>query len=256
MNELIPIQNQADGAQAVTGRNLYEFLEVKSNYTEWFDRMIGYGFIEGQDFIRNSESNGRGRPVVNHIMSLDMAKEVAMIQRTTKGKQARQYFIEVEKRYQAGEMNQLDEAKLVQRALQVTYRQVQELTAANEEMAPKAGYFDEFVADEDLIQFRSLANQLNIGERELRELLISKKWIYKLTGNRWSNKHDKIITVYQYRAYADKKHLFRLVPCHEAPRINGEVQQALKLTPRGAESVAAAIKKWGSVQTQLGGVEG
>lgn len=72
------------------GRDLHAFLDVKSNYTEWFDRMKEYGFSEGQDFIRNSESNGRGRPTVNHIISLDMAKEISMIQRTDKGKQALQ----------------------------------------------------------------------------------------------------------------------------------------------------------------------
>lgn len=243
MSELIPIQDN-DGVQAVMGRDLHAFLEVKSNYTEWFDRMVEYGFSEGQDFIRNSESNGRGRPTVNHIVTLDMAKEISMIQRTDKGKQARQYFIECERRYQAGEMSELDEAKLVQKALQITYRQVRELEAVNAEMQPKANYFDEFVADEDLIQFRTLANQLEIKESELRQLLISHKWIYRMDGKRWSNKKNKIVNVYQYRAYAEKKHLFRLVPCHEAPRINGEVQQSLKLTPRGAESVTKAVKQW------------
>lgn len=243
MSELIPIQDN-DGVQAVMGRDLHAFLEVKSNYTEWFDRMVEYGFSEGQDFIRNSESNGRGRPTVNHVISLDMAKEISMIQRTDKGKQARQYFIECEKRYQAGEMSELDEAKLVQRALQITYRQVRELEAVNAEMQPKASYFDEFVAGEDLIQFRTLANQLEIKESALRQILIDHKWIYRVEGNRWSNKLNKIVSVYQYRAYAAKSHLFRLVACHEAPRVNGEVQQSLKLTPRGAEAVAKAVKKW------------
>lgn len=139
---------------------------------------------------------------------------------------------------------------IVHRALQITYRKVQELEAANSEMQPKAAYFDEFVADEDLILFRTLANQLEVGEKALREALIARKWIYRVTGRRWSNKKNGIVSVHQYRPYADKKHLFRLVPCHDAPRVNGEVQQALKLTPSGAESVARAVKKWGS-QPQL-----
>lgn len=243
MSELIPIRDNG-GVQAVMGRDLHAFLEVATPYDKWFPRMVEYGFIAGQDFsTKMSESTG-GRPRTDHVISLDMAKEISMIQRTDKGKQARQYFIECEKRYQAGEMSELDEAKLVQRALQITYRQVRELEAVNAEMQPKASYFDEFVADEDLIQFRTLANQLGIKESALRQILIDHKWIYRVEGKRWSNKRNKIVNVYQYRAYAEKKPLFRLVPCHEAPRINGEVQQSLKLTPRGAEAVTKAVKKW------------
>lgn len=101
MSELIPLHTQ-DGAQAVMGRDLHTFLEVKEPYTQWFKRMTEYGFIAGQDFSENSEklptSTNVGRPRIDHIISLDMAKEISMIQRTDKGKQARQYFIECEKR--------------------------------------------------------------------------------------------------------------------------------------------------------------
>ena len=253
MSDLIPIQDQGDGVQAVMGRDLHAFLEVTTPYRKWFPRMVEYGFVAGQDYTDKNvrvERDGRGAvEATDHIITLDMAKEISMIQRTAKGKQARQYFIECERRYRSGEMSELDEAKLVQRALQVTYRQVQELTAANAEMQPKASYYDEFVAAEDLIQFRTLANQLNIKEKHLRELLIQKKWIYRMSGQRWSNKREQVVTTHQYRAYADKKHLFRLIPCHEAPRVNGEVQQSLKLTPHGAEAVARAVKRWGSQLT-------
>lgn len=258
MNELIPIHNNDDGNQAVMGRDLHQFLGIETPYRKWFPRMVEYGFIAGQDFTdkndREQDRLGREREVMNHIVTLDMAKEISMIQRTDKGKQARQYFLECERRYQAGEMSELDEARLVQRALQVTYRQVQELEAANHEMAPKAAYFDEFVADEDLIQFRTLANQLGVQEKRLREALIERKWIYRVVGKRWSNKKNKIVPVNQYRAYAPKKHLFRLVPCHEAPRINGEVQQALKLTPKGAEAVTRLLDKTPVQMVMKGGL--
>ncbi|MCG7230854.1 antA/AntB antirepressor family protein [Corynebacterium propinquum] len=80
------------------GRDLHAFLEVKANYMEWFPRMVEYGFTAGQDFIRFSEKSTGGRPKQDHIISLDMAKEISMIQRTERGKQARQYFIECERR--------------------------------------------------------------------------------------------------------------------------------------------------------------
>lgn len=97
--ELIKIITNENGEQLVSGRELHEFLEVGTPYDKWFPRMCEYGFSEGTDFSTFlSESTG-GRPKTNHAMTLDMAKEISMIQRTEKGKQARQYFIEVEKQY-------------------------------------------------------------------------------------------------------------------------------------------------------------
>ncbi|MGM0107940.1 ORF6C domain-containing protein [Enterococcus sp. AZ172] len=98
--DLIPIITNENNEQLVSGRDLHEFLEVKDNYTDWFKRMITYGFDEDVDFIGLSEKSDKlgGRPRIDHAMKLDMAKEISMIQRTEKGKQARQYFIEIEKR--------------------------------------------------------------------------------------------------------------------------------------------------------------
>ena len=99
--ELIKIRTNENGEQLVSGRELHEFLEVNEKYTQWFKRMVEYGFTENVDFIGLSEKSEKlgGRPRVDHAMTLDMAKEISMIQRTEKGKQARQYFIEVEKEY-------------------------------------------------------------------------------------------------------------------------------------------------------------
>lgn len=87
------------GGKAVMGRDLHEFLEVRRDYTNWFKQMTEYGFSAGQDFTPIlAKNNGRGRPQQDHAISLDMAKEISMIQRTERGKQARQYFIECERR--------------------------------------------------------------------------------------------------------------------------------------------------------------
>ncbi|MGK4183794.1 ORF6C domain-containing protein [Ligilactobacillus salivarius] len=99
MNELIKITKDDNGNSVVSGRDLHDFLEVKTAYKDWFPRMCEYGFTDGKDFSSIlSESTG-GRPRVDHAMTLDMAKEISMIQRTERGKQARQYFIDVEKEY-------------------------------------------------------------------------------------------------------------------------------------------------------------
>lgn len=93
---------QQDDKTLVSGRDLHEFLGVNEKYTQWFKRMVDYGFTENVDFSSLSDYSEKpqgGRPSVNHALTLDMAKEISMIQRTAKGKEAREYFIKVEKSY-------------------------------------------------------------------------------------------------------------------------------------------------------------
>lgn len=108
MNELIKTIKKDDGTIAVSGRDLHEFLGIETPYTQWFERMVAYGFTENVDFTglsQKSEKPSGGRPRIEYVMTLDMAKEVSMIQRNEKGKQARQYFIEVEKRYKQAQID-------------------------------------------------------------------------------------------------------------------------------------------------------
>ena len=101
--ELIKIIER-EGRQLVSGRELHEFLEIKTKYKDWFPRMIEYGFEEEIDFIKVAQkraTNNLKNPVttvIDHAISIDMAKEISMIQRTEKGKAARQYFINCEKK--------------------------------------------------------------------------------------------------------------------------------------------------------------
>ena len=101
--ELIKIIER-EGRQLVSGRELHEFLEIRTKYKDWFPRMVEYGFEEEIDFIRVAQkraTNNLKNPVttvIDHAISIDMAKEISMIQRTEKGKIARQYFINCEKK--------------------------------------------------------------------------------------------------------------------------------------------------------------
>lgn len=98
MNELIKTITRDDGTIAVSGRELHDFLEVGKDFSNWFKDMASYGFEEGKDFSPfSAKTHNGGRPRIEYVMTLDMAKEVAMIQRTDRGKQARQYFIEIDK---------------------------------------------------------------------------------------------------------------------------------------------------------------
>ena len=98
--ELIKITTSENGEQLVSGRELHKFLEVTERYSNWFERMMKYGFTENVDFVGCKVFNTlANQELQDHAMTLDMAKEISMIQRSEKGKQARQYFIQVEKEY-------------------------------------------------------------------------------------------------------------------------------------------------------------
>lgn len=99
--ELIKITEQ-NGERAVNARELHQFLEVETRFNDWISRRIEeYQFIEKQDFevlLKNEKNSNGGRPLKEYIISIDMAKELSMVERNEKGKLARLYFIEMEKK--------------------------------------------------------------------------------------------------------------------------------------------------------------
>ena len=104
MNELIKVTINEKQEQLVSARELHEYLGVGTHFKDWFPRMCEYGFIEGQDFCSNlSESTG-GRPSVEYQVTIEMAKQICMLQRNEKGQEARKYFIELEKAWNNPEM--------------------------------------------------------------------------------------------------------------------------------------------------------
>lgn len=256
MNTLIPITQTEDGRQAVSGRALHEFLGIGKDYSTWFKDMIGYGFTAGQDFtpISGKTSAAGGRPRQDHILTLDMGKELSMIQRTERGRQARQYFIECERR--AKEAPALTEEEVVHQALQITHRKVQELEAQAEQNAPKVEYHDDFVADDDMMTFSTVASRLGIKESRLRELLIEHKWIYKETRTRWSQSKQKKVARYRYTECADKKDYFERNLHHDVPRFGGQAMHTLMITPAGAVPVSRAVRKWMGGQGELEVISG
>lgn len=104
MNELIKVNFEK---QTTSGRRLWEFLDKPySHFTDWFNQYKGYGFVENIDFRSlsdNSEKPKGGRPAQDYEITIDMAKELCMLQKTEKGKMARQYFIDLEKAWNSPE---------------------------------------------------------------------------------------------------------------------------------------------------------
>lgn len=179
MNELIKVNYDNADCPTVSGRELHEALEVKSAYKDWFPRMCEYGFTEGEDFRSFlSESTG-GRPATDHAITIPMAKELCMLQRTEKGSFFRKYFIRVEEAWNSPEM-------VMKRALEIANRRVKDLqisvaslTVDNEIMRPKAEYFDELVDRNLLTNIRDTAKELKVKQSEFVKFLIDKKYLYR-----------------------------------------------------------------------------
>lgn len=179
MNELIKITYNND-RPAVSARDLHDFLEVKTAYKDWFPRMCEYGFTEGEDFCSFlSESTG-GRPAQDAVFTIDMAKELCMIQRNEKGKQARQYFLQIEKDWNSPE-------KVMARALQIAGDKLKRLENKVEADAPKVLFADAVSASKTSILVGELAkllkqNGVDIGQHRLFRWMRENGYLIRRNG--------------------------------------------------------------------------
>lgn len=187
MNELINVTLNDSHEPIVSGRQLHEALGVKTPYSMWFDRMVEYGFTENQDFLLNNfvKQTGRGgHNKVDHIIKLDMAKEIAMIQRTDKGKEVRQYFIQVEKDFNSPE-------KIMARALLMADKKIHKLETQIEADKPKVLFADAVSASHTSILVGDLAklisqNGYKIGGNRLFVWLRENGYLIKRKGSDWN----------------------------------------------------------------------
>ena len=181
MNELIQVAERQIGdvaIQTVNARDLHAFLEVGKVFAAWIqERIEQYGFIEHHDFVVFSDSGNNpkgGRPAKEYAISLDMAKELAMVERNNKGKQARQYFIECERRAKANVIDLTtalaDPAKL-RTALLAYTEKVMVLEAKVQEQAPKAHFHDAVVEAINCQSVQEIAKVLGTGPIRLFRFL-------------------------------------------------------------------------------------
>ena len=189
MNELIKITTNEVGEPTVLGRDLHEFLGVKTLYKDWFPRMVEYGFTEGKDFnpLKNEQVRFEGnrevtRELIDHLLTIDMAKEICMIQRTEVGKQARQYFIQVEKDYNSPE-------KIMARALRIAEKELSTLKLENKvqaqqiaELQPKATYYDLILQCPSLLSVTEIAKDYGLSAKGLNKILHDNGIQYSQSG--------------------------------------------------------------------------
>ena len=187
MNELIPINYDNEENPTISGRELHEALEVKSKYADWFKNMCAYGFTENSDFLTISKNLENGGRTIEHYISIDMAKEICMLQRSEKGKMFRQYFIEVEKQWNSPEA-------VMSRALAIANRKIEEIKSAKilleekiEADRPKVVFAESVETSNTSILVGELAkllcqNGISIGGNRLFEWLRAKGYLISRKG--------------------------------------------------------------------------
>lgn len=182
MQELIKIEYTNDNP-TVLGRDLHEALGVQTSYKDWFPRMCEYGFTKGKDFnalkIERVQTEGTrvvSRQVTDHQITLSMAKELCMLQRSEKGKEFRQYFIAVEEAWNKPEAVMARALQMANRTVEQLKKGVAELTEQNAALLPKAEYYDAVKDTSTVIQVKELSaylcsNGVKIGRNKLFEKL-------------------------------------------------------------------------------------
>ena len=161
-NSLQTMVNFTAEEATIDGRELHKFLEVKTKYDDWFPRMCEYGFVEGEDFnfLKKEKVQVEGkrkvtRQIRTHLLTIEMAKELCMIQRNEKGKMARKYFIEVEKAWN-------DPVLIMGRALKVAESKLQSANKTIATLTPKADFYDAVANTDSCLSMEEVAKILNI----------------------------------------------------------------------------------------------
>ena len=193
MNEIIKVNYDTE-QPTVSARDLHDGLEIKSNFTTWFDRMCEYGFTENdyKKCFPNLESgcNG-GQNMVDYQISVDMAKQICMIQRSDKGRQYRQYFLDLEKAWNTPE-------QVMARALKVAGQTIDKLKGENaglledvQRMKPKEIFADAVATSHTSILIGDLAklikqNGVDIGQKRLFAWMRDNGYLIKRNGSDWN----------------------------------------------------------------------
>jgi anti-repressor protein len=195
MEELVKVNINENNEQVVEGRELHQFLGVKTQYTKWLERKVEkYGFIENIDFITISQkrltAQGNETTYKEHILKLSMAKELAMLENNEKGKQARLYFIKCEEEYKKQKQNMLpqDYIQALEKLLE-SEKEKEKLRLENiqqkqqlVEYEPKVTYYDLVLKSPNLMTITLIAKDYGKSGQWLNKFLNEKGVQYKQSG--------------------------------------------------------------------------
>lgn len=221
----------SDSKPTVSGRELHEALGIETPYRIWFPRMCEYGFTDGEEYTPYIFVHPQNKQeTTDHTLTIAMAKELCMIQRTELGRQFRKYFIAVEEQWNSPEMVMQRALTIANERVKALQANVAQLTLENTIMQPKAEYFDELVERKLLTGFRETAKELHLGQKEFVTFLLDNDYVYR-------NKKGKLQPYMQYvqeglfevKEYTDSK--------------SGHSGTQTLITPKGKETFRLLTKK-------------
>ena len=246
MNELIKVDINENQEPVISGRELYKALEATERYNNWFDRMLQYGFAENYDFTSVKSftlvNNGANREIDDHILKLDMAKEIAMLQRNEKGKQIRKYFIEVEKEFNSPSKVMARGLLIADKTIKEQNKHIQNLEYKIEQDKNKVEFYDDVIDSTTTFEISKVAkmlNFINIGRNNLFEILREQGILQR----------DNV----PYQNYIDRG-WFRLIET-KYTKPNGDIQLNYKTVvyQKGIEQISKLLKRLGFIKyEQLG----
>ena len=245
MNELIKIEVK-DGQQLASGRELHKFLEIGTEYMKWFSRMINYGFVENVDFIvivKNDEDDtafGGIRKSTDHLIKLNMAKEISMLQRNEKGKEARTYFIKCEEAWNSPEMILARANQIQSRMIEDYAKKIEALENKIQEDKPKVEFYNDVTDSKHTCDKQTVAKVLNfkgVGRNTLFEILRNENILQ--TDNK------------PYQKFVDAG-WFRLIETKYNDEMSGELRIYFKTVvfQKGIEKISNILKQLGYSQLE------
>lgn len=243
-NDIIPVDYSNDRI-TVFARDLHKFLEVKTPYHKWFPRMCEYGFTENVDYAvtDNFVHNSAGGPQRQQDaqLTIDMAKEICMLQRNERGKQARQYFIQLEKDWNSPELVMARALTMAQRQIETMKQQTNMLMLQNQELSEK------IEQDKDKVDWANqcLSSDTAIKVADYAKLIYNKENL-KIGQNRLfrflREQHILQENNVPYQEYVERQ-WFKVseYPVHTT---NGTIiRYTTKITPDGQKGLLKIIRK-------------
>ena len=223
--ELLKIINEG-GIQTVNARNLHLFLKVGKDFSSWMkDRIEKYGFIEGEDFSPNLVKSPKGRPTIEYHISLDMAKELSMVQNNERGREARRHFIKIEKHLRHIKADPETFLDLLIESRNQLRKQV-------ESQQPAVNFVKQISASEGSVRVGDFAkilfdrNNLLIGQNRLFQWLYSNKYLMDSQT--------------PYQKYIEMG-IFEVVTGTVKNSTSGRIWQQVKITAKGVTYLADKI---------------
>lgn len=223
MNEIITV-NYDNEQPTVSARELHDFLEVKDPYRNWFPRMCEYGFEDGKDFRTFLCETSNGRPAHDAEITIDMAKELCMLQRNDKGKQARQYFLQLERDWNSPE-------KVMARALQIANKRIHTLSEKIEQDAPKVLFADSVAASHTSILIFDLAkiikqNGVDMGGKRLFAWMRENGYLVRRQGTDYNMPTQRSMELGLFEVKETSvTHADGHISVNKTPKVTGKGQQ-------------------------------